>query len=122
IAAPAVVRGDWTSRSGFAAGAALAPATAVFCANDQMALGLLRALAESGRRVPADVSVVGFDDVPDAADYLPPLTTIRQDFSALAQRAVGALVAAIEGADPAADGDRAIVPTRLLVRDSTAHR
>ncbi len=121
IAAPAVVRGDWTSRSGFAAGTALAPATAVFCANDQMALGLLRALAESGRRVPADVSVVGFDDVPDAADYLPPLTTIRQDFSALAQRAVGALVAAIEGADPAADGDRAIVPTRLLVRDSTAH-
>ena len=55
--------------------------TAVFCANDQMALGLLRALCEAGRvRCPRDVSVVGFDDIPEAAYLIPPLTTVRQDF------------------------------------------
>ena len=119
---PPVVRGDWSAESGFAAGAALG-ATAVFCANDQMALGLLRAVAESGRAVPADVSVVGFDDIPEAANFLPPLTTVRQDFAALAQRAVTALIAAVEG--DAAAPDRAapvVVPTRLVERASTAHR
>lgn len=118
---PPVVRGDWSAESGFASGAALATASAVFCANDQMALGLLRALTESGRRVPEDVSVIGFDDVPDAANYRPPLTTIRQDFTALAQRAVGALVADIEGQDD--DGPpSAVVPTALVERASTAPR
>ena len=126
IDAPEIVRGDWTADAGFSAGAALAAASAVFCANDQMALGLLRALAESGRHVPEDVSVIGFDDVPDAANYRPPLTTIRQDFTALAQRTVGALVAEIEGED--ADGESAggaaasVVPTRLVERASTASR
>lgn len=114
---PAVVRGDWSAEAGYAAGAALGAASAVFCANDQMALGLLRALAESGRRVPEDVGVVGFDDVPDAANYRPPLTTIRQDFTALAHRAVGLLVAEIEGA--AEVDDSAVVPTLLVERAST---
>lgn len=115
---PAVVRGDWSADSGYAAGRELASATAVFCANDQMALGLLRAVSESGRRVPEDVSVIGFDDVPEAANYRPPLTTIRQDFTALAQRAVSALVDAIEGM-PEAEG-AAVIPTDLLERASTA--
>lgn len=119
---PPVVRGDWSAESGFAAGAALG-ATAVFCANDQMALGLLRAVAESGRAVPSDVSVVGFDDIPEAANFLPPLTTVRQDFPALAQRAVTALIAVVEAdgttTDPAAP---AVVPTRLVERASTARR
>ena len=57
-----------------------AEVTAVFVANDQMALGLLRALHEAGRSVPDDVSVVGFDDIPEAAFFTPPLTTVRQDF------------------------------------------
>ena len=97
----AVVRGDWTSASGFSAAAALPPeATAVFAANDQMALGALRALAEAGQRVPEDVAVVGFDDIADAADYRPPLTTVRQDFDALGTAAVAALVAAIAGETP----------------------
>ncbi len=117
IAPPPVVRGDWSSHAGFEAGGALAAASAVFCANDQMALGLIRALAEAGRRVPEDVSVVGFDDVPDAANYRPPLTTIRQDFAELAQRAVGALIADIEGAETA-PGD-AVIPTTLVARAST---
>ncbi|WP_243229583.1 LacI family DNA-binding transcriptional regulator [Microbacterium sp. CIAB417] len=111
---PAVVRGDWSADSGHAAAGALDEASAVFCANDQMALGLLRALADAGRRVPKDVAVIGFDDVPDAANYRPPLTTIRQDFAALAQRAVGALVADIEGGA----ADSGVIPTRLVERAS----
>ncbi|MFS0910564.1 LacI family DNA-binding transcriptional regulator [Microbacterium sp. 179-I 3D2 NHS] len=121
VEAPDVVRGDWTADAGFAAGGALAAASAVFCANDQMALGLLRALADEGRRVPDDVSVIGFDDVPDAANYRPPLTTIRQDFAALAQQAVGALVAEIEGED-AAGSRTSVIPTRLVERRSAAPR
>ncbi|MBO0979708.1 LacI family DNA-binding transcriptional regulator [Microbacterium sp. SD291] len=120
IEVPAAVRGDWSAASGFAAGSALVAASAVFCANDQMALGLVRALADAGRRVPEDVSVIGFDDVPDAANYRPPLTTIRQDFTALAQRAVTALVADIEGAAP--ETFLAVVPTSLVERSSTAPR
>ncbi|WP_341955418.1 LacI family DNA-binding transcriptional regulator [Microbacterium sp. LWH13-1.2] len=114
---PMVVRGDWSAEAGFAAGEALAAASAVFCANDQMALGLLRALAEAGRRVPEHVGVIGFDDVPDAANYRPPLTTIRQDFTALAHRAVDLLVAEIEGT-PGAEAS-AVVPTLLVERSST---
>lgn len=117
IEPPTIVRGDWSAEAGLAAGDALRAASAVFCANDQMALGLLRAVAEAGRRVPEDVSVIGFDDVPDAANYRPPLTTIRQDFTALAHRAVGLLVAEIEGTDGAEAS--AVVPTRLVERAST---
>lgn len=119
-AASEQVRGDWSAESGHAAGDALGSASAVFCANDQMALGLLRWLAERGRRVPDDVAVVGFDDVPDAANYRPPLTTIRQDFTALAHRAVAALVAEIEG-EHAASGP-VVVPTILVERESARSR
>ena len=117
VSAAPVVRGDWSAESGYAAGAQLQAAPAVFCANDQMALGLLRALATRGRVVPAQVGVVGFDDVPDAANYLPPLTTIRQDFAALAHRAVDALISDIEGAGgpPSAS----VVPATLVEREST---
>jgi DNA-binding LacI/PurR family transcriptional regulator len=119
VPAPCVVRGDWTSASGFEAASTVldAGATAVFAANDQMALGLLRAVAESGRAVAADVSVVGFDDVADAAQYRPPLTTVHQDFDALGSRAVAILVEGIEGGTAATFET---VPTRLVVRESTA--
>ena len=120
IRPPAVVRGDWSAESGYAAGTELAAATAVFCGNDQMALGLLRRFADSGRRVPDDVDVVGFDDVPEAANYRPPLTTIRQDFAALADRAVAILVAEIEDSHPLAAPT--VVPTALVERDSTLRR
>ncbi|MCR2819786.1 LacI family transcriptional regulator [Microbacterium sp. zg.Y1090] len=113
---PAPVRGDWTAASGHAlAGALPSEATAVFAANDQMALGALRALADAGRRVPEDVSVVGFDDVTDAADYRPPLTTVRQDFDALGAAALAALVAAIEGDDQRP----VLLPAPLVMRAST---
>ncbi len=115
---PEPLRGDWTSSSGHAAGERLpAEATAVFVANDQMALGVLRSLAEGGRDVPRDVSVVGFDDVADAADYRPPLTTIRQDFAALGERAVTALV---HGLERGATNPAETVPTSLIERSSTA--
>ena len=89
-----VIAGDWSAGSGHAALDAVrrSGVTAVFAANDQMALGLLGALHEAGLAVPADVSVVGFDDTPDAAYYWPPLTTVRQDFEELARRAVAVVI------------------------------
>jgi DNA-binding LacI/PurR family transcriptional regulator len=113
-----VIVGDWSAGSGYAAAVAVreAGATAVFAANDQMALGLLSGLHEAGLSVPADISVVGFDDVPDAAYYWPKLTTVRQDFDELARRAVAALVG---GADAAAS-DLAPVAPELVERESVA--
>jgi DNA-binding LacI/PurR family transcriptional regulator len=119
LVVPPVVRGDWTAASGHGEGVLLAArpdVSAVFVANDQMSLGLLRALAEAGRAVPSDVAVVGFDDIADAADYLPPLTTVRQDFDELGERAVEALIGAIDGGAP----KTALVPTRLIVRESSS--
>ena len=118
-AEPEVLAGDWSSRSGYEIGHELAQmpeVTAVFCANDHMALGLLRALAERGRRVPKDVSVVGFDDIPEAGYFLPPLTTVRQDFGELGRRALRLLVDRIAGHDSA--GSRLPVVPELVVRSS----
>lgn len=92
--------GDWSARSGYEVGRLLAAdpeVTAVFAANDQMAVGAMRAFLEAGREVPADVSLVGFDDAPDSAYQVIPLTTVRQDVAAVSRRAVTALVASIEG-------------------------
>ncbi|MDX2527288.1 LacI family DNA-binding transcriptional regulator [Streptomyces europaeiscabiei] len=119
---PEAVRGDWSAASGYAAGRELAEnrdVTAVFAANDDMAIGLIRALAEAGRRVPQDVSVVGFDDIPVAAYVTPPLTTVRQLFDAVAQEGLKRLVHAIENpdADPLPPSDP---PVDLVVRASTA--
>ena len=91
--------------------------TAVFAANDEMALGVMRAMFEAGRAVPRDVSVVGFDDVPFARYLTPPLTTVRQDFAELGTRAMGLLERVLGGEDqPSAE----LVPTSLVVRGSTA--
>ena len=115
--------GDWSPASGYAAGRRLAadPAvTAVFVANDDMALGVLRAFHEQGRRVPEDVSVAGFDDIPEAAYFWPSLTTVSQPFSRLGERAVELTLRALEGeADATAD---LLVP-ELVTRTSTGpHR
>jgi DNA-binding LacI/PurR family transcriptional regulator len=85
-----------------------------------MALGVLRAFAERGRHVPADISVVGFDDVPEAAFFLPPLTTVRQDFGELGRRAVHLLLERMSGAEPA--WPALPVTPDLVVRASTAPR
>lgn len=119
---PPVQHGDWSAGSGYAAGRELArdgKVTAVFAANDDMAIGVIRALVEARRRVPEEVSVVGFDNVPVAAYITPPLTTVRQPFDAVAAEGIKLLVQAIEqpGADlPTASGQ----PVELVVRASTA--
>jgi DNA-binding LacI/PurR family transcriptional regulator len=118
---PEMLRGDWSARSGYEAGRQLAArpeVTAVFCANDSMALGFLRAAAEAGRRVPRDISVAGFDDIPEAAYISPPLTTIRQDFGALGERALHLLISQIT-AGGEAPPPPPIVPD-LIVRSSSA--
>jgi len=121
--APPLVRGDWSAESGYRAGLELAEqrdCTAVFAANDQMALGLLRALHERGRYVPEDVSVIGFDDIPEAGSFLPPLTTVHQDFAEVGRRCVEGVLRQM-GQDTAEHGTT-LVPTRLVVRDSTGAR
>ena len=120
---PDLLRGDWTPSSGYAAGKELAArmraegggVTAVFLGNDQMALGLLAALHEEGLSVPGDVSVVGFDDLPEAPYFSPPLTTVRQDFAELGRRGVQLLLARLRGEELHLDA----VPPELLVRSST---
>jgi DNA-binding LacI/PurR family transcriptional regulator len=88
----------------------------VFAANDPLALGLLRALHERGRRVPQEVSVVGFDDVPEAAYFIPPLTTVRPDFEAVARAGLDLLLAQVSGG---ADGPgRVVLEPALVIRDS----
>lgn len=117
---PEMPRGDWSARSGYEAGRELAAApevTAVFCANDPMALGFLRAAAEAGRRVPQDISVVGFDDVPEASYFSPPLTTVRQDFGTLGARALHLLMSQIT-AGGEAPPPPPLVP-QLVVRSSS---
>lgn len=113
------VTGDWSSDSGYEIGKILQleEATAVFVANDQMALGLIHGFSERGIRVPEDVSVVGFDDLPDARHYLPPLTTVRQDFVTLGRRVIAELLAAIGGEET---GQRELILPELKVRASTA--
>jgi DNA-binding LacI/PurR family transcriptional regulator len=160
LAALDPVFGDWTSESGYRVGRTLVarkgrsgrlpapdasragdgrlPFTAVFSSNDQMALGLIHAFREAGLDVPRDVSVAGFDDIPESAHFWPPLTTVRQDFASIGDRCVATLVAAIDqsvrlaarvSAQPAT-GSRDVpsageappqaVTPRLVIRDSVA--
>ncbi|WP_055529065.1 LacI family DNA-binding transcriptional regulator [Streptomyces graminilatus] len=124
-AVPEPLAGDWSADSGYELGRRLArdpDVTAVFAANDQMALGALRAFHEAGRRVPDDVSVVGYDDIPEAAHLLPPLTTVRTDFQEAGTRSLRLLLARIDGREEpgAAPGPVvSVIPSHLIVRRST---
>nr|WP_308121683.1 LacI family DNA-binding transcriptional regulator [Actinotalea ferrariae] len=112
------IHGDWSAGRGYGVGRDLVRAgvpTAVFAANDQLALGLLRAFAETGVSVPGDVSVVGFDDVDGSAHFYPPLTTVRQEFGALGRRCLELLLTALAGDDQAPE----LIPPRLVVRASS---
>lgn len=71
--------------------------TAMLVANDQMALGAMRAISESGLRVATDISVIGYDDTEDSSCYIPPLTTIKQDFPTLGQTSVDKLLQLSQG-------------------------
>jgi DNA-binding LacI/PurR family transcriptional regulator len=112
--------GDWSAASGYQAGLSIArdpDVTAIFVANDQMALGVLRALHEAGRAVPDEISVVGFDDLPEARFFVPALTTVRQDFAELGRRVMEILARVLDRDErPTVD----LVPSQLRVRESTA--
>lgn len=117
---PEPLEGDWSARTGYDLGRRLsrdAAVTAVFVANDQMALGALRAMHEAGRRIPEQVSIVGFDDIPEAAYFTPPLTTVRQDFDDMGSRGVRLLMDIIEGRERTSQGSKA--RPDLIVRGST---
>jgi DNA-binding LacI/PurR family transcriptional regulator len=94
------------------------PPDAVFCFNDQLALGAIRVAHEAGLRVPGDVAVVGFDDIEDGRYSCPSLTTIAPDKWAIAVRALECLAERLDGSrvDTARD---IVVPHRLVVRESS---
>ncbi|MBM9506312.1 LacI family DNA-binding transcriptional regulator [Actinacidiphila acididurans] len=130
---PEPLVGDWTPLSGYRAGQELAgratagrargrgpEVSAVFVANDQMALGVMRALREAGLSVPGRVAVAGFDDIPESEFFAPPLTTVRQDFAAVGQASIRLLVSRLEAATAqAGDDERVVIEPRLIVRGST---
>jgi DNA-binding LacI/PurR family transcriptional regulator len=119
--APPLLTGDWSARSGYELGRRLATVrdvTAIFAANDQMALGILRAVHEAGREVPRDLSIVGFDDIPEAQFFTPPLTTVRQDFNEMGRQSLMLLIGEI--AAPQRSSSRVVVDPELRIRDSTA--
>ena len=96
------IEGDWTANAGYELGKALATGkrnfTAIFVANDQMAIGILHAFHDAKISIPGQVSIVGFDDLPEAAHIEPPLTTVRQDFNEVGKRAVALLLDELSGA------------------------
>ena len=119
LAPVAVMHGDWRSLSGYQNISSLlndgVVPTAILVANDQMALGALRALSESGLPVPGAVSVVGYDDTEDSACFTPPLTTIKQDFKALGKVSVERLLALIEGETSVSE----LLPVSIVERKTT---
>ena len=119
---PEVLEGDWTASRGYEIGQVLAgddDVTAIFAANDEMAIGAIHALHAAGRSVPGDVSVVGFDDIPIAAHVLPPLTTVSSDNAELATIGLSYLVDFLNDPDiPPAPPPKHV--HRLVVRESTS--
>ena len=116
----APILGDWSAHFGYYAGLELLrfrDFSAVFASNDQMALGFMHACRELGLSIPGDMSVVGFDDIPEAAHFFPPLTTVRQNFPEIGRRAVSLLISELRG-----DGhlEHELIMPELVVRESTA--
>ncbi|MDQ0851650.1 DNA-binding LacI/PurR family transcriptional regulator [Arthrobacter sp. B3I9] len=113
------MEGDWSPGWAYETGLQLVREgkvpQAIFTASDHTALGLIRAFAENGVRVPDDVSVVGFDDIEGSDYFLPPLTTVRQDFTALALMSMEVLIGAMEGREV----DRTPIAPTLVVRSSS---
>jgi DNA-binding LacI/PurR family transcriptional regulator len=118
---PEAINASWQPRAGYEAGLHLGhrrDVTAVLAGNDDLAVGVIRGIFDSGRRVPEDVSVIGFDDQPFTEFLRPALTTVRQSFPELGRTAVALLQEQFDaGASPR---HRAVVATELVVRESTA--
>ncbi|MFJ7266837.1 LacI family DNA-binding transcriptional regulator [Streptomyces sp. NPDC099050] len=118
---PPVSPADWSAASGYRAGQMLSrmpDVTAIFAANDHLALGILRAMTERGRSVPHEVSLVGFDDVPESAYFSTPLTTVRPDFDAVATETLSLLLSRISTGDT--DPTQRILTPTLIQRQSVA--
>jgi DNA-binding LacI/PurR family transcriptional regulator len=119
-----VVEGDWLAPSGYEAFQRLSrldpTPTAIFAQNDQMAVGVLRAARDLGLTIPEQLSVIGVDDIPLAAYFAPPLTTLRQDFADIGREATRSLIRSVEEPDAAARQLR--LPAELIVRRSTGPR
>lgn len=117
---PPVMSSEWDAMSGYRWGERIAgrtDVTAVFCGNDEIAIGLMKALADRGVRVPEDVSVVGFDDQPLVSMWQPALTTVDQDFDDLGARAFELLTRLVAGEAHVASS---VATPQLVVRESTA--
>lgn len=116
-----LVGGAFSQAAGRAAAQALLelrrPPTAIFAANDEMAYGAIDAIHSRGLKVPADISVIGFDDIPLSSHVFPPLTTMRQPLAELAARAVGDVVTLVQGGVVAPA--KTAFPMELVVRQST---
>jgi LacI family transcriptional regulator len=115
-----ITTGDFSRAAGYGCAQRLlslpTPPTAIFAANDESAIGAIEAAQAAGRRVPEDVSVIGFDNIPEAAYCHPALTTIDQFIDKMGYVATEMLVALIQG--KALEGDGYKMPTQLVVRDS----
>jgi LacI family transcriptional regulator len=114
--------GDFHQPRGYSAASELLalpdPPTAIFAANDVSAFGVMEAVRDQGKRIPNDISIVGFDDIPQAGQVHPPLTTVRQPLEAMGCTAARMLLELL--ADPGRRPERVELPTELIVRDSTA--
>ena len=118
---PPIVHGDWSAASGYAAAKEVLAhdgVTAIFVGNDAMALGTLHAMHELGLRCPDDVSLVGFDDYPEAAFFSPGLTTIRQDFDEIGRLSVALLLDLVE--KNTSSTQHLVLEPQLVVRASAA--
>lgn len=118
----ALLQGDWSATSGYRLGCELIAypqkPSAILVANDQMALGVLRALHESGIDIPNQISVIGYDDTDDSAYFYPPLTTIKQDFEQLGCKATEFIINILSQAD--VSSNQIMLSTELIIRQTTA--
>lgn len=116
---PQVVEGDWFIKTGFTVGMTLASMkqrpTAIFCANDHLALGVLKAFSQQGLQTPGDLSLIGFDDIPECAYFTPSLTTVKQDFDELGKLAINKMLSQLKESTKL---ETLMIKPQLIVRDS----
>lgn len=115
-----IYEGDFHQPEGYAGGNALLdlpnPPTAIFASNDVMAMGVMDAARSRGLRIPDDISILGFDDIPQAQNVRPALTTVRQPLEKMGRVATQMLLDLLN--DPQKDVSRVELPTELIIRDS----
>ncbi|MCY7999156.1 LacI family DNA-binding transcriptional regulator [Bacillus haynesii] len=118
-----LVQGDYTMQSGFRAAETLLklknPPTALFCANDDMAIGAMNALYANGKRCPDDMSIIGFDDSGFSAYTTPSLTTVKKPTEKISMLGAESLLSLIE--NPQAEGRQTLISTELIIRNSVKH-